>query len=87
MGRGQVQPLQVTFGLDAETGTVREVFCADFKAGSDNHAVITDACVLLSRLMQHGTPLDELAASLCSPPSLIGVIAAAAAKFRHEDVS
>jgi hypothetical protein len=50
MGRSQVQPLQVTFGLDAETGAVREVFCADFKAG-------------------------------------IGVIAAAAAKFRHEDVS
>jgi hypothetical protein len=67
----------VTFGFD-ENGELREVFCADFKAGSDMHAVVTDACILLSRLLQHGDSSTELARTLCNPPSLIGSIARAA---------
>jgi hypothetical protein len=82
-GSGAHIPLQVTFGFD-EAGHVREVFCADFKSGSDNHAVVMDSCVLLSRLLQHGTDPDQLAASLCTPPSLIGTIAAAVARMNRE---
>jgi hypothetical protein len=69
--------LTVTFGFD-ENGNVREVFCADFKAGSDMHAAVMDACILLSRLLQHGDPPEELAKTLCEPPSLVGCIARAA---------
>jgi hypothetical protein len=72
--------LTVTFGFDEE-GQVREVFCADFKAGSDMHAAVMDACILLSRLLQHGDAPRELAATLCEPPSLIGCIAKAAAQI------
>lgn len=66
----------VTFGFD-RNHDVREVFCADFKAGSDTHSIITDACILLSRLLQHGDSPSELLASMCFPRSLIGTIAAA----------
>lgn len=65
-----------TFGLDG-WNQVREVFCADFRAGSDQHAIIMDACILLSRLLQHGDTPAEILASMCSPHSLIGTIACA----------
>ncbi len=68
----------VTFGYDADH-QVREVFCADFKAGSDTHANIMDACILLSRLLQHGDSPADLAESMCQPPSLLGTIARAIA--------
>jgi hypothetical protein len=71
--------LTVTFGFD-EVGQVREVFCADFKAGSDMHAAVMDTCILLSRLLQHGDTPQELAQTLC-PPSIIGCIAKAAAQI------
>jgi hypothetical protein len=66
--------LTVTFGYDGER-KIREVFCADFKAGSDHQALIMDACILLSRLLQHGDLPVDLAATMCSPPSFIGTIA------------
>lgn len=83
LGRGKEIALQVTFGLDAQK-RVREVFCADFKAGSDNQALMMDGCVLLSKLMQHGVDLDAIAASLCQPPSFLGAVASAAADFDKE---
>ena len=55
----------------------REVFCADFKAGTSLHAFVTDACILYSRLLQHGDDPAELRESMCTPPSLIGQIAKA----------
>ena len=68
--------LLITVGYNEEH-KIHEVFCANWKSGSDNHALVMDACILLSRLLQHGdTPL-ELVASMCSPPSLIGTIAQA----------
>lgn len=73
---GALLKVLVTFGFN-ETGEVKEVFCADFKAGSDNHMLITDACVLISRLLQHGYQAGELRASLGEPPSLLGSILAA----------
>lgn len=66
----------VTLGYDP-LGNVREVFSADFKSGTDLYFIITDACILLSRLLQHGDTPAEIAASMCSPASLIGTIAAA----------
>jgi len=59
----------------AAGGSIREVFCSDFKAGSDQQSVVMDACILLSRLLQHGDAPAEILASMCSPFSLIGSIA------------
>ena len=80
MADGSEIRLTVTFGFD-DAGNIREVFCADFKAGSDMHAAVVDSCILLSRLLQHGDTPDELARTLCDPPSLVGSIARAAAKI------
>lgn len=67
----------VTVGFeDMEMKKPREVFCADFKAGTSLHAIVMDACILLSRLLQHGDTPQELASSLCQPHSLVGTIAA-----------
>lgn len=64
----------VTVGYDDQC-RAREVFCADFKAGSNTQAIVMDACILVSRLLQHdGETPEALAASMCSPPSLIGAI-------------
>lgn len=71
--KGTNQKIIATIGFD-EKGGAKEVFCADFKSGSDNQAVIMDACILVSRLLQHGDLPDDLLASMCNPPSLIGVI-------------
>lgn len=71
---GKELNIQVTIGFDAE-GKAREVFCGDFKAGSDNQAIVMDSCILLSRLLQHGDTPADLKASMCEPPSLIGAIA------------
>lgn len=50
----------VTIGFD-ERGRPSEVFCADFKAGTSMHGIVMDACIVLSRLLQHGDdPADIL---------------------------
>lgn len=70
-------PILITIGYDT-SGAPKEVFCADFKAGTTLHPIVQDACVVLSRLLQHDDPLDEIIQSLCSQPkSLIGQIAEA----------
>lgn len=71
----------VTVGYD-DTGRVKEVFCADFKAGSDQHGQVMDACVLMSRLLQYGDDPAQIYLSLGRPVSLIGQIAAAVAGVR-----
>lgn len=76
LASGQIIKLQVTVGFDKDWN-VREVFCASAKTGSDNHALVMDACVLLSRLLQHGDSPADLVKSMCTPTSLIGSIAAA----------
>ena len=63
---------------------MREVFCADFKAGTDMHTLIVDASILVSRLLQMGLQAKHLVASLCEPPSIVGSIARAAAKLDEE---
>lgn len=73
-GNGTV--ILITIGYD-EHGKAKEVFCADFKAGSDMHGIVSDACILFSRLLQHGEDAAELSRGMCQPHSLLGQIASA----------
>lgn len=83
---GNEQSILVTFGFQRVWGpecepqySVAEIFCADFKAGSDTQAIVTDACVLISRLLQSSNDtVADLRKSMCEPPSLIGCILQAA---------
>ena len=84
LSEGREVNLQVTFGLTEDERRVREVFCADFKAGTDLHAVITDASVMMSLLLQHGYTATALAGRLGEPPSLLGQVLRAAAKLEAE---
>lgn len=69
----------VTFGLDRAKKKVIEIFCADFKAGTDQHTFVMDACVMASLLMQHGYDAPTLLARLAgSPRSLVGQMLAEA---------
>jgi hypothetical protein len=76
---GQHKTVLVTVGFD-RGGNPREVFCADWRASGTLHSVVIDACILLSRLYQHGDAPDEIAATLSSPPTVVGSIAAHVAR-------
>lgn len=80
---GTEQRMLVTFSFD-ENDRVREIFCADFKAGTDMHTLIIDASILVSRLLQSGLLAKHVVASLCDPPSIVGSIARAAAALDEE---
>lgn len=86
---GDERTILVTFGFrqeaDCEPGqsmifryAVAEVFCADFRAGSDTLGIVTDTCILISRLFQLGESPKALLSSMCEPYSLIGTILFAA---------
>lgn len=75
------QKVLITVGFN-DDGDPQEVFCADFKAGTTLHAIVQDACILVSRCLQHGDDPKELVASMCDGPSLIGTVAAAVAECR-----
>ncbi|MGY6695375.1 MAG: TSCPD domain-containing protein [Roseinatronobacter sp.] len=53
----------VTIGLDPATGRVREVFASGAR-GSDMEATISDFCVTLSQLLQHGADARDLSSSM-----------------------
>lgn len=72
---GKEQSILITVGFN-DDGVPKEVFCADFKAGTDLHALVMDACILISRCLQYGDTAVELAEAMCKGPSLIGTIAA-----------
>ena len=76
----------ITVGFD-DGGAPKEVFCASFKAGTTMNSVVMDACILFSRLLQHGDLPPELLASMCHPPSMIGAIAAAVAECKGPQIS
>lgn len=66
----------VTCGYEVSDPRVREVFIASTrKAGSGLDMIVSDACVLMSLLMQHGYAAKQIRDKLCSPLSLIGSIA------------
>lgn len=75
---GGIKHLMLTIGYDA-AGEPREVFCSDFKVGTEMNTLVGDACVMLSILLQHGADLHDIAAGLAEPKSIIGTIAAAVA--------
>ena len=51
-----------TFGF--HDGRDAEVFCDSPRAGSDSQAVVRDASILMSLLLQHGATMHEVAAAL-----------------------
>lgn len=70
----------LTIGFrDSECRIPAEVFCSSFKFGTSLNAMTSDACVLLSRLYQHGDNPQSIAEGLCQPHSLVGQIASVVA--------
>ncbi len=71
----------VTVGYYANTGCIGEVFTHGAKVGSNMDAILDDACVALSMLLQHGTEPGSLASSMGrhgggqAPASIIGALA------------
>jgi hypothetical protein len=81
---GQEQHLLVTFGFNRH-GKVKEMFCADFKEGTDMHTLIGDACMVVSLLLQHGySPADILTKMAPHPRSVLHTLVDAAAKLDEE---
>lgn len=77
---GNEQTFHITCGFAA--GKIREVFIArNFKTGTDLGVVVTDACCLISLLLQHGYTPEMLVHKFADPPSLIGSIVRAAAQL------
>jgi hypothetical protein len=79
-----------SFGLD-HVGRVKEVFYSGLKTGTDMAALITDACILISILLQYGMSASQIAEKLGenkpegssegSPASVIGTLSRAAAEL------
>ena len=83
---GRTYRVHVTVGFDA-AGAPREVFCAAWKSGAELQSIVIDACILMSRLLQHGDDPVEIAATLCRPPSVLGQVAAVVAAHSAERAS
>jgi hypothetical protein len=76
----------VGFYPDARAG---EVFVHGTRTGSTMDALLADACVLVSLLMQHGVEPREVAASMgrsggAEPASVIGAVADLAAAANRD---
>lgn len=83
---GREQKVVVTYGLDPSRRRVQEVFCSDFKEGTDLHTLIMDACVCLSLLLQHGYGVKELRSKLApAPKSLLHTILEEAVRYEEEN--
>jgi len=71
----------VTVGYYPDTGRIGEVFTHGAKVGSNMDAILDDACVALSLLIQYGTEPSDLALSMGrhgdgkAPASIIGALA------------
>jgi hypothetical protein len=74
-------PYAVTIGYHPTTGRIGEVFTHGAKVGSNMDAILDDACVVLSLLLQHGLAPSALAASMGRdgdgkrPSSIVGALA------------
>ena len=70
----------VTIGFDVVNERVGEVFTHGAKAGSNMDAILDDACIALSLLLQHGIEPASLASSMGrlgdgkTPASIIGAL-------------
>ena len=71
----------ITLGSDPATGEVREIFSHGAKIGSAMDAILDDACILLSIMLQHGISASSFAGSMGyhgpdnEPSSIIGRLA------------
>ena len=71
----------VTVGFYLDTGRIGEVFTHGAKVGSNMDAILDDACVALSMLLQYGIEPPRLAAGMGRlggdgvPASIIGALA------------
>lgn len=82
--------LTICVGFDADD-MVKEVFAEQPKVGSDAHAILSDALVLMSILLQHGFPVGQIARHLARESvdpdapaaSILGFIAEKAASLEH----
>lgn len=82
--RGDEHIADVSFGFDSE-GVIREVFCQAKKEGSDMQGLVHDACIAVSRCLQRGDRIADLARSfgelreegqeIGRPASVIGALA------------
>lgn len=86
--------LLVTFGYDEATRTIREAFCAGFRAETGVVALMNDAMILYSRLLQRGETVEELARSMSEnrlegadvgpPASMMGAVLREAVRVQRE---
>ena len=76
----------VTLGFDPVTGEVREIFTHGAKVGSAMDAILDDACILLSIMLQHGVQPQSFVGSMGrlgpggEPASIVGRLARAVAR-------
>ena len=80
-GKDIVLLITVGYDMDVDPPAPREVFCANFKAGTALHAIVMDSCILLSLLLQFGETPEGIAGRL-TPGSVLetlcnGVLTAA----------
>lgn len=93
---GKDHSILVTFGFDGEGpgfgGKIKEVFVASFRANAGLVALVNDACIMYSRLLQHGDSLEQLAATMVEdryegedsgpPASMLGAVARKAVELQ-----
>ncbi len=71
----------VTVGYDPDNGRIGEVFTHGAKVGSNMDAMLDDACVALSMLIQYGAEPCDLGSSMGrhgegnAPASIVGALA------------
>jgi hypothetical protein len=91
---GPSHKLIITFGFDRQ-GIIKEAFCASFKGHSEMCALANDACIILSKLLQHGESIADVSNSLGEnrgegdthgpPASILGAIARKGAEVQQWD--
>lgn len=86
------QTWTLSVGLDDERN-VKEIFVTSILGGSDMEALVDDACVAISLLLQHGMDIAEVAKHLgregvnpdAPAASILGVAVARAAELQTEE--
>ncbi len=71
----------VTLGFEPTTGAVREIFSHGAKVGSAMDGILSDICIILSILLQHGVDPSSFVGSMGrlgpggEPASIVGRLA------------
>ena len=82
------RPVRVTVGFSAD-GRPLELFARDARPDTDRDFILDDAAVVISRALQHGDKLEQLARGIGrlpdgTPSSIIGCIVDAAIELAKE---